>query len=70
MIRIGSSPPETEERDVIALSTTGGVAANGIQDRLTDLADFERGGGKGLLQKFDAKQRALGVSIASFTPSV
>jgi hypothetical protein len=53
---MGSSPSETEERDVIALSTTGRVAAHGVEDRLTDLADFGRGGGKGLPQEFDAEQ--------------
>jgi len=49
--RIQSSrPSETEERDVIALSATGGVTPNGIQNRLTGLAGFGRGGGNGLLQ--------------------
>jgi len=55
--RIQSSrPSETEERDVIALSTTSGMAPNGIQDRFTGRADFGRGGGNGLLQAFDTKQ--------------
>jgi hypothetical protein len=55
--RIQSSrPSETEERDVIALSATGGVAPDSTQNRLTGLAGLGRGGGKGLLQTFDAKQ--------------
>jgi hypothetical protein len=61
VVRKGSCPSETKQDDIIALSSTGDVAANGVEDRLTDLAGLGRGGGKSLLQTFAAEQSAFAV---------